>query len=239
MTLLRPKEGGGFRPERMCGGAAQIAEATIVLPAVFGVLFMLIMLAVMLLEGASVRRTASKYAVIAAREYSCPGYVSLFRDCGFSGNDLDLSGGIPSAALVNTVSSEHRPYRYLTSGEPYSFSILESEMKAELSSAAVKGERYECEITYVPGGIRNSVKVTVTRKGGIAEMLKRLGITTGISSKVSVSASVVDPGEFVRNTDTVCDLTGTLWKRLGIGSEEGSTGDRLRGFFENFTAAGG
>ena len=102
-----------------------------------------------------------------------------------------------------------------------------------------RGEKTVCTISVRQNGVLKTVTASVNRRGGFPAILRKAGITSPSLSKTEVTAAVVDPGEFVRNTDTVCDIAGDLLERFGIGSGKGDTGGRLSRFFESFKISSG
>ena len=225
---------------RDSSGAAEIVEAVIVLPLCFAVLSLLLLTFFFFLENASVKRIASEYASVAAEEFACPGYYALYLKYGLDGRESFVTDANHESAAVNALSAVHKPYRYLSGSSKDAFSQMEKNMKKEIDGCLLfRGEKTVCTISVRQNGVLKTVTASVNRRGGFPAILRKAGITSPSLSKTEVTAAVVDPGEFVRNTDTVCDIAGDLLERFGIGSGEGDTGGRLSRFFESFKISSG
>lgn len=208
---------------------AELIETVIIYPIVFLCIGFLLYLGVYILQYVTVGSYAQKVAVLAARELSHPGYISMVTDPEKSyatgSVEMDLEDYSEKNAADKYINLEADPkkvharaYRFWSrnpigkAGSEYAAvltalvdnkSILKSESSAEV------------EITSSNYIVAQYVDVTVKQKLVNFGILEAFGVDTPVI-EVSAKAAATDVDEFVRNTDLVVDTLDSLAKKLGI-----------------------
>jgi len=225
-----------IKPEKSSrseSGTAQFLEMTLIFPLVLALLAALLVGSYSFFENASIERIAQKYAMLAVAECECPGYTALLNIDSNTGRFISVIDA-PGVGEVNTVSSEHHPYRYLAGETPELFPVLERALLYELNKNTLSaGGSYSCEIKLDDSSLRMSVTVIVKKEG---KSYFNGRIKTG-GTEVSATAAVLDPSDFVRNTELVCKLTDKLFDKLGLGGG-GTLKERVGSFFKEFITSG-
>lgn len=214
-----------FKSER---GDAEVIEAAILYPLTFMVIFLLIYIGLYILQMMTVTAYAQKVALLAAREVSCPGYSTLFKDEANVYNTAaaeadfgDSNSYEGKINIDNKSSSVHaRAYRYwgtcLTNEESeYYRIILEDLVKNNSIINAGQGKAVEATITPKNYFITQFVNVEVTQELIDFPVLTYFGIENPKVVGVA-TATVSDTDELVRNTDFAVDALSALANHLGI-----------------------
>ena len=224
-------------------GAALVIEMTLIFPLVLLVVTFLIYTAFYVLQGVTMYNSAQQIAVIATREAQCPGYLNIY-----SNTSCEIGGKIDfgwkdnytiSKTTVDSVADEHNPYRYFA-GESFinkdDKETLETALESLVSKTSfLSNSTVDCKIKTNNNFLYQNVFVELEKKVNAPKMFEAIGLNDALDIKVTAVAVVSDPGEFVRNTDVVCDLADFLWNDLKFGDSDKSMGERVAIFKQKVT----
>lgn len=223
-------------------GAAQIIEMTLIFPLVLLVMAFLIYVASFMMETVSVYYYSQQVAVAACRQIAYPGYEYLYQGTGITSNvDFNMAdGAVPGKAVIEAMMKEHDPYRYWGNNflEQSETASLEGSLHKLVSNSSlvVSGE-VDCDITTENNLLNQAVKVHVTKKIHVPNIVTYFGINDVVTIDITATAVANDPAEFIRNTDMVFDLASNIWENFKFGDKNQSMSERVAYFKQKLTDA--
>lgn len=221
-------------------GAAQVIEMTLIFPLVLMVLGFLIFMGSYIMQGVEIYNDAQRIAVAASREVGAPGYSKLYGTQGVTSYaDFNWADGTqPDIALINEMMKEHKPYRYwgneLLSRDKKT--SLENNLERLVRNSSFLAPSYvDCNIVPINNYLNQQVQVTVVKTVATPQFIRVLGLTNALDIKVTATAVVGDPAEFIRNTDMVFDMTEYLFDNLKIGKSNQTVNEKIAIYKQKFT----
>lgn len=210
-------------------GAAQIVEASLIFPIVFLVVGFLIYLGSYTLQRVSMYNHAQKIAVITSREISFPGYEQLGAEESSSADFNWVEGRKPSKGDIDEIMKERKPYRYLIPSKPQA-SRLEMALTDMVNGVSyISKSDVQCSVRSEKKIMNTYIVVEITKQVDTPIIMEMLGIKDVLDINVSATAIVTDTSDFIRNVDTVYDLTNEVFDRFGLNDKIESCMDKVTG----------
>ena len=217
--------------------AAQMIEAAIIYPIVFLIIFLMIYMGLYILQAITIGTYAQKFAMLASREVSQPGYSTMLNMNNYYSNSaVEMDAASPvvgtnddgskwSSINVDNLSSSRTNfsilYRYW-SDEPIKGDVrstYEETLKKMVQENSIivpnNNNAVNVEISCQNNLISQFITVKVEQELMHFAVLDFFGIE---SPKVSATATatVSDTDELIRNTDFAADAITALASKLGV-----------------------
>ena len=215
--------------------AAQMVEAAIIYPIVFLIIFLMIYIGLYILQAITIGTYAQKFAILASREISQPGYSTLLSMDKYSNSAVEMDtadaiigtdsdGKKSSAVNVDELSKKITDfsvlYRYWskdpmkTGKESYENALkkmVEENSIIVPQNNGVLNVTIECDNNI----ISQFVTVKVEQELMHFAVLDFFGVKSPTVSATAV-ATVSDTDELIRTTDFAADCITALASKLGI-----------------------
>ena len=228
-----------------------MVEASIYFPIVICVVITMIYMALFHMQESALGYVAERIVTEAAREEAYPGYSVLGMNEGRA-VDFAWSGNTPAKSDVEA----HYRERHRTLGRLYrEFGQIAAHFGSNENKASYYETKYAAAtaaITIISAGsieppevdlnmgfFSSKVTVKIRHTFAVPGVIRYLGIDAqNFTLTTTATKNIVNPSEFVRNTDLAWDATNYLFEKLGLEKQFDSFISKTSGIIEKILNPG-
>ncbi len=196
-------------------------EATLVVPIVMIVVFMLFYLCLIQIQQAVMYMQAVNMSKKICNNIIFPGYEQFYDlssdfDAGEKDVLLDYNFS-PSKDFITDVFSTHDPYRYLIGIHSKNYDDYENELNDIFSGGYfLPGGNVTTDISSESEGLSSLIRVSISYEFNLPKFIEIIGIDSKLVLNSQAVSYIGDHSEFVRNIDLAFDLTNFLLEKYNL-----------------------